>query len=107
MLNNAVYKSCLFFTAGNVEYRAKTTELDELGGLSKLMPVTYIACLIASLSISGVPPFNGFVSKWMIYQGLIETGKAGGHLWLVWLIAAMFGSALTLASFMKLLYAVF
>ncbi len=110
MLNHAVYKSCLFLTAGNVEYRAKTTELDELGGLSKYMPLTYICCLIASLSISGVPPFNGFVSKWMIYQGLIERLNAGGSGRLVTvlcLVAAMFGSALTLASFMKLMHAVY
>ena len=110
MLNHAVYKSCLFFTAGNVEYRAKTTELDELGGLSRYMPITYICCLIASLSISGVPPFNGFVSKWMIYQGLIERLNAGGSIRLVavlCLAAAMFGSALTLASFMKLMHAVY
>ncbi len=111
MLNNAVYKSCLFFSAGNVEYRAKTTELDELGGLAKLMPLTFISCLIASLSISGIPPFNGFVSKWMIYQGLIENFQLTSYsiklMSIFCLIAAMFGSALTLASFMKILHAVF
>lgn len=112
MLNNVVYKSCLFFTAGNVEYRAKTSELDNLGGLAKLMPLTYISCLIASLSIAGVPPLNGFVSKWMIYQGLLYRIKDGGsHIGLLFsvfcLMAAMFGSGLTLASFMKLIHAVF
>jgi len=110
MLNHAVYKSCLFLTAGNVEYRAKTTELDELGGLGRLMPVTYISCLIASLSISGVPPFNGFVSKWMIYQGLIQKlGASGPERFLValCLVVALFGSGLTLASFMKLIHSVF
>jgi formate hydrogenlyase subunit 3/multisubunit Na+/H+ antiporter MnhD subunit len=109
MLNHAVYKSCLFFTAGNVEYRTKTTELDELGGLSRLMPITYITCFIASLSISGVPPFNGFVSKWMIYQGLIQKFENGGSSLVValCLAAAMFGSGLTLASFMKLVHATF
>lgn len=112
MLNHSLYKSCLFFTSGNVEYRAKTTELDELGGLSRFMPLTYISCLIASLSISGVPPFNGFVSKWMIYQGLIFNMSGGESTAQVFftgfcLVAAMFGSALTLASFMKLLHATF
>ena len=112
MLNHAVYKSCLFFTAGDVEYRAKTSELDELGGLSKLMPLTYFSCLIASFAISGIPPLNGFVSKWLIYQGLIqriqEPGTAIQSLFgLFCLAAAMFGSALTLASFIKLLHAVF
>lgn len=112
MLNNTIYKSCLFFSAGNVEYRAKTTELDALGGLAKLMPLTYISCLIASLSISGIPPFNGFVSKWLIYQGLvldISAAKFSAYsiFTIFCLIAAMFGSALTLASFMKLLHATF
>jgi len=112
MLNNAVYKSCLFLSAGNVEYRAKTAELDELGGLSKVMPITYISFLIASLSISGIPPFNGFVSKWLIYQGLLVRISGGLSLQqniftIFCLVAAMFGSGLTLASFMKLLQAIF
>jgi len=109
MFNHAVYKSCLFLSAGNVEYRAKTSELDELGGMSKLMPITYICCLIASLSISGVPPFNGFVSKWMVYQGLIQNVRSHKSevTSLVCLVAAMFGSGLTLASFMKLIHATF
>ncbi|MFA4842507.1 MAG: proton-conducting transporter membrane subunit, partial [Candidatus Omnitrophota bacterium] len=109
MLNHAIYKSCLFLTAGNVEYRTNSTELDKLGGLSKQMPLTYICALIASLSISGVPPFNGFVSKWMVYQGLIQ--RVASHqsqvTSIICLVAAMFGSALTLASFMKLIHAAF
>jgi formate hydrogenlyase subunit 3/multisubunit Na+/H+ antiporter MnhD subunit len=104
MLNHAIYKSCLFFTAGSVETRTKTTDVDKLGGLSKSMPFTFAACLIAALSISGVPPFNGFVSKWMIYQGLVE-GRS--MIFMVFLFIAMFGSALTLASFLKLLYGTF
>ena len=108
MLNNTIYKSCLFFGSGAVEKRAGTTNLDKLGGFAKYMPITFITFLIAALAISGVPPFNGFASKWLIYQGVIETGKqTGGHLWIIWLVAAMFGSALTLASFMKLIHAVF
>ena len=107
MLNHAIYKSCLFLSAGAVEKKTGTTDLDKLGGLSKTMPVVYVAFLIASLAISGVPPLNGFASKWMIYQGIIETGRQGSHLWILWLMAAMFGSALTLASFMKLVHAVF
>jgi formate hydrogenlyase subunit 3/multisubunit Na+/H+ antiporter MnhD subunit len=112
MLNHAIYKSCLFLTAGNVEYNTHTSELDKLGGLAKIMPLTYISCLIASLSISGVPPFNGFVSKWMVYQGLINQLQASGSrlqaiIPILCLVAAMFGSGLTLASFMKLLHATY
>lgn len=111
MINHAIYKSCLFLCGGAVEKSAGTTELEELGGLGKKMPITFACCLIAALSISGVPPFNGFASKWMVYQGVIEMGKtnAGGSgvLWPVWLLAAMFGSALTLASFVKIIHSVF
>jgi len=109
MLNHAVYKSCLFLTAGNVENKMKTTDLERLGGLAKAMPLTYISALVASLSISGIPPFNGFVSKWMVYQGLIQQLSAGSYSFLIviCLVVAMFGSGLTLASFMKLIHAVF
>ncbi|MBN2019176.1 MAG: hypothetical protein JW749_03005 [Sedimentisphaerales bacterium] len=111
MLNNAIYKSCLFLCGGAVEQTAGTAELDKLGGLGRKMPLTFATCLIAALSISGIPPFNGFVSKWMIYQGVIQmpssqAGLAAG-LWPVWLVFAMFGSALTLASFVKVLHSAF
>ena len=111
MLNNAIYKSCLFLCGGAAENAAGTPELDRLGGLGKKMPITFATCLIAALSISGIPPFNGFVSKWMIYQGTIQMGReqAGwtAGLWPFWLVAAMFGSALTLASFVKLIHSIF
>ncbi len=111
MLNNAIYKCCLFLCGGAVEQQTGTADLEELGGLGKKMPWTFAACLIAALSISGIPPFNGFVSKWMIYQGVIQMGAenadATAGLWPLWLVAAMFGSALTLASFVKLIHSIF
>ncbi len=107
MLNNSIYKTCLFLCGGAVEHEKKTTDLDKLGGLSKVMPITYISCLVAALAISGIPPLNGFVSKWMVYQGIIELGSTGAKSWVIWLVAAIFGSALTLASFMKLIHATF
>jgi formate hydrogenlyase subunit 3/multisubunit Na+/H+ antiporter MnhD subunit len=106
-LNNAVYKSCLFLCAGAVEKAAGTADLDRLGGLAKAMPVTFAACLVASLSIAGIPPLNGFTSKWMIYHGILATASEGGAGWIVWLTAAMLGSALTLAAMVKLLHATF
>jgi len=106
MLNHAIYKSCLFFSGGSIEKKSKTTNIENLGGFAKIMPITFVTFLIAAFAISGVPPFNGFVSKWMIYQGVIETAGSS-RLWVIWLVAAMFGSVLTLASFMKLIHAVF
>jgi formate hydrogenlyase subunit 3/multisubunit Na+/H+ antiporter MnhD subunit len=111
MLNNAIYKCCLFLCGGAVEQATGTAELDRLGGLGKKMSITFTTCLIAALSISGIPPLNGFVSKWMIYQGVIQMGTsqagAAAKLWPVWLTCAMFGSALTLASFVKLIHSMF
>ncbi|KPJ58662.1 MAG: hypothetical protein AMS15_07935, partial [Planctomycetes bacterium DG_23] len=104
MLNNAIYKCGLFLGGGAVEHRARTTELDDLGGLARFMPVSFICFFIAALSISGVPPFNGFVSKWMVYQGVIETGSRLRGLFFT---AAILGSALTLASFFKAIHSVF
>ncbi|MCX6253518.1 MAG: proton-conducting transporter membrane subunit [Bacteroidia bacterium] len=110
MINNALYKSGLFLSAGCVEYRTGKEEIDDLGGLSKAMPVTFFASLIFAMSISGVPPLNGFASKWMIYQGIIDFGTGSGvanKLWVVWLGLAVLGSALTLASFIKLIGGIF
>jgi formate hydrogenlyase subunit 3/multisubunit Na+/H+ antiporter MnhD subunit len=107
MLNHAIYKCCLFLCAGAVERAAGTTDLDRLGGLARSMPITFVACLVGALAIAGVPPLNGFASKWMIYQGLITGGGPGGGWWVPCLAAAMLGSALTLAAMVKVLHAVF
>ncbi len=104
MVNNAIYKSLLFLGGGAVERSTGDLELDRLGGLSRFMPFTFAAFLVGALAISGVPPLNGFVSKWLIYQGVIE---AGGALVPILLGAAVVGSALTLASFVKALHSVF
>ncbi|MCM8804532.1 MAG: hypothetical protein NC833_04705, partial [Candidatus Omnitrophica bacterium] len=99
MLNNSIYKSLLFFGAGNIEKTTNEVELEKLGGIGKFMPITFLTFLIGSLSISGVPPFNGFFSKYLIYQGLFEGTKSGDFEWSMWIICTMIGSALTLASF--------
>ncbi|MCX6151290.1 MAG: proton-conducting transporter membrane subunit [Ignavibacteriales bacterium] len=111
MINNTIYKSNLFLSLGSVEKQTGTNDLDNLGGLGKKMPATFVMALVGALSISGIPPFNGFFSKWMIYQGLLEKTRdlsPGYQIWLlICLILAVFGSALTLASFMKFLHAIY
>jgi len=110
MVNHALYKSGLLLSAGCIEYRTGEENLDELGGLSKAMPVTFFSSLIFAMAISGVPPLNGFASKWMIYQGIIDFGVGSdfpNKLWVVWLALAVLGSALTLASFIKFIGGVF
>lgn len=107
-MNHTLFKGLLFLCAGAVLYAAGTTDLDKLGGLSKKMPKTTIIFLIGAFSISGLPPFNGFVSKWIIYQSTyekaVETGNIGYALVTV---VALVVSVMTLASFIKVAQAVF
>jgi len=104
MLNNALYKGCLFLMAGSVERVAGTMDLERLGGLARTLPVTFVCGVVAALAISGVPPLNGFVSKWLVYNGALGVESGLG---MVCLVVAVFGSALTLASFIKVLHSVF
>jgi multicomponent Na+:H+ antiporter subunit D len=74
LVNHAVFKSLLFLASGAVEYRTGTRDLKQLGGLIKKMPVTGAATTIGSLSIAGIPPFNGFWSKLIIILALFRGG---------------------------------
>ena len=105
-VNHACFKSCLFLGAGSVLYRTGTRDMDKLGGLARFMPYTAGSTTIASLSIAGVPPLNGFTSKWLIISGCILAGFRF-PLFLVLGLIALFISVVTLASFLKLLGAVF
>jgi hydrogenase-4 component B len=69
VLNHALFKSLLFFTAGNVYQATHTMSIEHLGGLIKKMPQTAYLFLIAAIAISGIPPFNGFISEFIIYSG--------------------------------------
>jgi NADH:ubiquinone oxidoreductase subunit 5 (subunit L)/multisubunit Na+/H+ antiporter MnhA subunit len=71
-LNHALFKSLLFFSAGNVYYSVHHINMDKLGGLAKSMRYTSYAFLIGALAISGIPPFNGFISEFLIYNGVIN-----------------------------------
>jgi len=106
MLNNCLYKSCLFLGAGAVAFRTGTRSLSALGGLRAFMPATAMYALIAALAIAGVPPLNGFASKWLMYATAILGGKAF-PLFAVLGIVAMFISLVTLASFLKYLGSAF
>ena len=107
-MNHTLFKGLLFLAAGAVLHQTGTTDLDRLGGLSKKMPWTTVLFLIGAFSISGIPPFNGFASKWMIYQATymkaVESGNIG---FLLVTIIALVTSVLTLASFVKVSQSVF
>ena len=95
LFNHALFKSLLFYNAGAVETVTGTRDLRKLGNLTKLIPTTSFTSMIASLSISGIPPFNGFFSKLIIIIAAIQADQP------VYAVIAVVGSILTLASFMK------
>lgn len=100
VLNHGLFKGLLFLNAGSMLHATGTQDLNNMGGLMKYMPVTAITALVASFSISGVPLFNGFVSKWTIYVAAIQGSAYARYLPLCAVIAIL-TSALTLASFIK------
>ncbi len=95
LLNHAAFKSLLFLTSGSVVHSAGTRQLKELGGMGQQMPVTSWLARVGSLSISGVPPFNGFFSKLLIVVAVVWAGH--------WILGALtvLVSFMTLLSFTK------
>ena len=107
-MNHTLFKGLLFLCAGAVFYATGSTNLDELGGLSKRMPKTTICFLVGAFSIAGLPPFNGFASKWMIYQATYDKAVTTGHIgYALVTVVALVVSVMTLASFIKVTQAVF
>ncbi|MCD6595531.1 NADH/ubiquinone/plastoquinone (complex I) [bacterium] len=97
LFNHAIFKSLLFLDAGSLESATGTRDLRQMGGLMKKMPVTSLATVTGSLSIAGVPPFNGFFSKLLIILAAIAAKQ-----YFIAAIAAFVG-LLTLASFTKVM----
>ena len=95
LINHAAFKGLLFLNAGAIEYSTGTRNLKEMGGLARSMPVTSATSFIASMSISGVPPFNGFFSKLII---IIAAVMAKFY---ILAALAVIVSIITLASFLK------
>jgi len=76
VLNHSLFKSLLFFNAGSVYQAAHSRNIEHLGGLMKNMPYTAILFLAGSLAICGLPPFNGFISEYLIYLGMFKSLSA-------------------------------
>ena len=100
VMNYSMYKGLLFLCAGALYYATGTRDLDKMGGLARNMPWTTGMFVVAAAAISGLPPFNGFVSKWMIYESSFAVHPALPAV-------AMITSVLTLASFAKVFQAAF
>ena len=100
VLNHGLFKALLFLNAGSMLHATGTQDLNKMGGLMKFMPLTAVTAMVASFSISGVPLFNGFASKWSIYVAAVQGSGAAKYL-AVCAVIAILTSALTLASFIK------
>ena len=77
LLNHAMFKGLLFLGAGSVLHATGSRNMEIMGGLSRVMPVTAMCFLIGSLAISAIPPLNGFVSEWFTYQSMFSLAMSG------------------------------
>jgi len=105
IVNHACFKSLLFFNTGSLLFRTGTRDLDHMGGMIRLMPMAAGCAIVGALAIAGIPPLNGFVSKWLLYQSAIF-GKPAS-VYIIYAVIAIFMSTVTLAYFVKYLGAAY
>jgi multicomponent Na+:H+ antiporter subunit A len=99
LIAHSLFKGALFMVAGTIDHEAGTRDVTKLGGLRKLMPITFGAALLAALSMSGLPPFVGFLAKEYMYKGTAYPDLAGVLLTITLVIgnAMMFAVAFAVA----------
>ncbi len=88
VLNHGCYKTLLFLEAGVVEHATGTRDMDRLGGLARAMPRAGVIAFVGTLGIAALPPLNGFVSEWLIFQGLFQGFRTGSHLVAILIVVA-------------------
>lgn len=93
-LNHSLFKSLLFFTAGSVYQQTHTRDMEKLGGLIHRMPQTAMFFLIGGMAIGGLPPFNGFVSEFLLYSAILLGIKSIGITYITLMIFSLAGLAL-------------
>ncbi|WP_457743302.1 proton-conducting transporter transmembrane domain-containing protein [Sulfurimonas sp.] len=106
IFNHMGFKSLLFMGAGSVLHQTHTKEIEKFGGLIKSMPVTAFTFLFAAMSITALPPTNGFLSEWMVFQSMLSSSNITDDMTLKLAIPfAMFSLAMTgglaIATFVK------
>jgi NADH-quinone oxidoreductase subunit M len=101
VFNYATYQAALFLAVTAVAFRTGTTNLDRLGGLVTRMPLTFVTLLLGIIGLAGLPPMNGFVSKWLIYKSLLAEQMP------LLFLAASIGTLGTILSVYKLIHNIF
>jgi len=94
IFNHSLFKSIMFFSAGRVYQATHTRDIDQLGGLIKRMPWTAVFFLVGSLAICAFPPFNGFISEYLLYTGMFTSLVSAPFYTTVILIISIAGLAL-------------
>ena len=101
VFNHATYQAMLFMSVTAVVFRTGSSDLNQLGGLVTRMPLSFLAMLIGIIGLAGLPPMNGFVSKWLIYRSLILEGSP------LLFLGAVIGTLGTILSVYKLIHNTF
>ncbi len=101
VFNHATYQAALFLSVAAVIYRTKTSDLNQLGGLVARMPLSFMVMLVGIIGLAGIPPMNGFVSKWLVYRSLIIEGMP------LLFVASVIGTLGTILSVYKLIHNTF
>lgn len=101
VFNYATNQAALFLAVTAVVYRTRTADLNSLGGLVTRMPLTYLVLLCGIIGLAGIPPMNGFVSKWLVYRSLIMEGMP------LLFLATVIGTLGTILSVYKLIHNIF
>jgi formate hydrogenlyase subunit 3/multisubunit Na+/H+ antiporter MnhD subunit len=96
VFNHSLFKSLLFFGAGAVLTATGERDMEHLGGLIRLMPLTAFAFLVGSVAISALPPFNGFVSEWLTFQAILLSPQLPS--WALKLLVPAVGALLALSA---------
>lgn len=94
VVNHSLFKSLLFYSAGSVYSQSHTLFIEHLGGMAKRMPKTAFFFLIGALAICGLPPFNGFISEFLIYAGMFTSLHSAGFWEILLLMAGILGLVL-------------
>jgi formate hydrogenlyase subunit 3/multisubunit Na+/H+ antiporter MnhD subunit len=101
VFNHATYQAALFFSVYAVVHRTGTSDLNKLGGLVSRMPLSFLVMLVGIIGLAGIPPMNGFVSKWLVYRALLTEGMP------LLFVASVIGTLGTILSVYKLIHNMF
>ena len=108
IVNHGTFKACLFLVAGIIAHETATRDIRKMGGLRREMPITFIIAVIGALSMAGIPPLNGFLSKEMFYESSVEMGAALGSPFTILIpVIAIMGGVFTFAYSIKLISGIF